>query len=469
MKITFIYKGRYFLSDAVAIEYLSAIAKECGHETFLVYDQDLFGISDNVFPSPYTHSIFYKHKKLVNKILAQESDCIIFLDIIGNNSPWIFNLAGSVKTVRKQTKTVLLSLVKDYPDSGCIDHQLIGEPEFTFQKFLNDKNFEGKKQIFEGLVDLNAIPLPDKGLFAPYVNYKDSYMVFTSKGCSYSCSYCIETVVKNYLGTNYFRRRSPENVILELKQAKERYSLREVIYKDSIFGYDKEWLRTYLGEYKKHIDLPYKCFGKVGVFDMEIAQMLKDSKCYCIEFGVQTFNESLKQDVLQRKEKTESVLNAFEICDKLGLMYDSDHIFGIPGESIEDHVNASKVYSRLKCLNRIKCHNLVFYRNSKIFKYAPEEVKSNLNYVQDFFSGISGSEEMIFANKCFQKYFKCLPLFSRKINAYLQKSDNWRIFRFVPGFMVFMIMVINALKNKDKRFGIYFKYYPKKILSVIVK
>lgn len=467
MKITFFYKGRYFLMDAVIVEYLSAIAKELGHETSLLYDQDLFGISDNVLPSSLCSSIVNKDTKFIRKILKSDTDCMVFIDPIGNDNKWISDFIKRIKTEKNHLKIAVLSYLKDYPDLDEIDHLLIGEPEFVFKKFLNDKSLKQRRYTFEGLVDLNALPLPDKSLFAPYVNYKDSYMIFTSKGCPYSCSYCIETVLKNGIGPMYFRRRSPENVIAELKKAKEKYSINEIIFKDSIFGFDKDWLQSFLQEYKKTIDLPYKCFGKASAFDIETAIILKESKCYCVEFGVQSFNESLKKDILLRKEKTETIIKAFEICDNYKLMYDADHMFGVPGESINDHIQAAKIYSKRKYLNRVKCHNLVFYKRSEIFKHAPDEVKKDPDYRQDFFSNTAGSQDMIWANKCFEKYFKCLPLLSARMNSYFQSNDNWKVFKYMPNFMGFIVMVIIAMKNNDKRFGIYLKYYPKKILSSI--
>ena len=463
MRITFFYRGRYFLLDAVTVEYLSAIANELGHKTSLLFDQDLFGISDNVLPSSWYNSIFNKDIKLVRKILKEDTDCLVFIDPIGSNNKWISDLAKTIKIEKSHLKIVVLSCLKDYPDYDQIDHLLVGEPEFVFKKFLEDSYSNKKKYLYADLVDLNELPLPDKTLFGPYANYKDSYMVFTSKGCPYSCSYCIETVLNNEMGPNYFRRRSPQNVMAELKKAKEKYSISEVIFKDSIFGFDKYWLRVFLKEYKKYIDLPYKCFAKASVFDEETAIVLKDSKCYCVEFGVQTFNESLKKDVLSRQEKTESIIKAFEICDNHKLMYDADHIFGIPGETINDHIQAAKIYSKRKYLNRVKCHNLVFYKKAGIFNHAPDEIKKDPDYRQDFFSSTAGSQGMILANKCFEKYFKCLPLLSGRISSYVQRDDKWKVFRFVPNFIVLISMILIAIKNNDKRFGIYLKYYPKKI------
>ncbi|MEI8012308.1 MAG: radical SAM protein [Candidatus Omnitrophota bacterium] len=352
------------------------------------------------------------------------------------------------------------------------DFILLGEAERIFDVFLRKCHYTSiQEKIFcdSQLVDLNDLPNPDKSLFERYVNHKDSYLVITSKGCPDCCSYCMETVLKDQMGINYCRRRSPMNVIAELIEAKSRYGIREVIFKDSIFSLNKDWLREYLPLYREHINVPYKCFAKASNFDVEIAEMLKESQCYCVEFGIQTFNEQLKHGVLDRNESITLLLEAFEICDRYHLDYDADHLFGIPGESLEDHLTAANFYIGLQHLNRIKCHNLVFYPNAKISQHSLDSIRNDKGSQVDFFSSVAGSFAMYDINACFQKYFKVLPLFTDKINSFLQKGDHWKIFKFIPNILIIFLMFILAVRNNDKRFGIYVKHYLKKIVGSIIE
>ena len=466
MRIVFVYKGRYYLRDANTIEYLSALSKLYGHKTYLSYDMDIFGITDNVFSFPLLNKIFSNPYRIIKKILKHNPDIVVFLDSFYHRD-WNKKIAEELKNIRKLI-TVLCTYDK-FSDNSIYDYLLIGEPEFSFEKFIKEEIFKLKKgaYIFDGLADLDKLPLPDKYIFSPFVNFKDSYMIYTSKGCIYDCSYCQESIYKNIFGNNYFRRRSPENVIYELKKAKEIFNIREVIYKDSVFAQDINWLKRYLNLYKKEINVLYKCFAKAEVFNKEIALLLKETNCYCVEFGVQNFNEKIKQEILRRPEKNSVILNALLICDRFDLKYDIDHLFGIPNESIKDHLYAANIYSGLKCLNRIKCHNLTFYPDAYIYKFAPESVRYNKNYKADFFSHIAGEENMCKINKTFQKYFKLLPLFPKRINFYIIKKGYWKIFYFFPAFLIVFFMIILAIKKKDRRFLIYFKFYPLKILKAI--
>ncbi len=469
MKIAFFYKGRYFLQDALVTETLSAIARGYGHETALIYDQDSFGLSDNIISSPRLHKIFSRPQKSIKKIITLNPDLVVFYDAIHLNKPGIEGFAEGIKTSLPGVKTVYLSVI-DLPAPCGVDFTLIGEPELAFDVFLRERYDTGAPVVFRipGVVDVNKLPLPDKSLFERYVNFRDSYMVFTSKGCPAHCSYCLETVLKDTLGAHYCRRRLPEHVIAELQEAQKRYRMREVIFKDPIFALNKDWLRQFLAQYRKQIGLPYKCFAKAGSFDEEMAGMLKESRCYCVEFGVQTLNESLKRRVLSREEHNAVVAKAFALCDRHHLAYDADHLFGIPGESLDDHITAAGIYANLRGLNRIKCHNLVFYRQAKIFEWAPADIKNDDRYQSDFFSAVAGSPDMKIPNACFQKYFKILPLFSPAVNSFLRHKNRWKFFRFVPNVLIMAGMLVLAMKNQDKRFYFYLKYYPKTILKTVL-
>jgi len=469
MKIIFAYKGRYHIRDANIIEHLCSIAKIYGHQTDLVFDQDVFGATDNVISQPCLNRIFSDDNRTVNRVIKKNAQVLVFLDGF-NRNPWNESIAAGVKKADSVMARVFLS-GRDYvPEAQIYDYVLLGEPELAWERFLREGGMDSEKGIYryQGLADLNELPLPDKDLFRPYLNFRDSYLIYTSKGCPYGCSYCEETIYKDKLSPDYFRRRNPEHVLQELANAKAKFGIREVIYKDSVFAWDKDWLKSYLPQYSKQIKAPYKCFGKAGNFDDELALMLKDSGCYCVEFGAQTFNARLKQEILDRSETEQVLRQAFSVCDRQKLRYDIDHLFGIPGESVADHKQGARAYLNLKYLNRIKCHNLTFYQDAPIYKYAPESVKKSEPYSADFFSYVSGRQDMLVANKAFQKYFKILKLLPRGAHYFILKDRRWRVFRFVPGLAVVFFMIILALKNKDRRFWVYLTYFPQKVIHGIL-
>ncbi|MFH1368920.1 MAG: radical SAM protein [Elusimicrobiota bacterium] len=447
--ITFIYKGRYTVRDTAAIEVLSAFAKQAGYKTGLVFDQDVFGVSDNVFYMPLLNKMLSRENGTIRRIIESGPDTVIYIDNF-NTRGWAERVLMEAKSRKPDLKAVCIT--QSGYEGANFDYVLKGEPEIVFKRFIeNDMNSNIETNE---LAALDKLPLPDKGLFRKYVNFGDSYLIYTSKGCRFSCSYCEEALHGEKYGAGYFRRRTPEHVILEMAAGKQRYGFKEVIFKDSVFTQDRAWLERFLYLYNKEIAVPFKCFGKVDGFDAGVALMLKNSGCYCVEFGVQTFNEKIRSGTLHRPETNAQILSAFSACDWAGLRYDADHMFGLPGESVEDHKLAAKIYSNCKMLNRVKCHNLVVYPDAGIGQY------KHSDYVGDFFSTDNDESPMRYANSCFRKIFKLLPLLPS------QTRELYWLFGLVPGIAVVAGQLLIALIKKDIRFKIYLNYYPRKVFSV---
>ena len=464
MKILFAYKGRYHVRDTVTIEHLSSMAKNEGFQSGIIYDQDLFGITDNVYSNQYLNHLISNNHRNVRKIIASRPDIVDFLDNF-NRRQWNSDINTLIKDL--PIKTVLINQLGEHA-MNTYDYVLNGEAEHVFQHFIKKISFSKDfPSIFwdKGLVNLNNLPIPDKKLFENYVNFQNSYMIYASKGCPSTCSYCEETLFKKKYSNKFFRLRTPNHIISELIHAKEQYQIKEVIFKDSILTVNTKWLKELLNLYSQKINVPFKCFGKADFFDRATAKILKDSGCYCIEFGLQTINDHLRTNVLDRSEKIDLFNHAFSICDQINLTYDLDHMFGIPGETMRDHIDAARMYIHLKDLNRIKCHNMVFYENSPILKQTPQAIH---NHNADFFSGIGGKGKMKRINKSFQKYYKILPLFSyKRINHLFIKNNNWKLFNYIPNIVIILLQVVLALKNNDRRFFFYLLYYPLKIKKAI--
>jgi radical SAM superfamily enzyme YgiQ (UPF0313 family) len=299
--IVFVYKGRYFVRDTETICYLSSISKSYGYNTDLVYDEDVFGVTDNVFSFPILNYVFSLDKVIAERVISLSPFMVVFL-LNFNNIGWVKRI-GSFLT-KSNIKTIVISPLDGLDDKEIdfASYVLVGEPEKVFDRFVQKikrrEELLPKKMQVDGLCDVDKLPLPDKSLFSRYIDFSLSYMVYTSKGCIGKCSYCEETIYSNKFGSFYYRRRSPAKVIEELILAKKKYNPREIIFKDSVFTVDKKWLKEFLKMYTQEIKVPYKCFGKAEFFDEEIAYELKSSGCYCIEFGIQTLNEKIRKEVL---------------------------------------------------------------------------------------------------------------------------------------------------------------------------
>lgn len=470
-KIVFAYKGRYWVRDSRTLELLSAMAKAAGHTTALAYDPDLFGVSDNVLSLPWLNRLLFNPETAARKAAAPGADWVVLLENL-TNRPWLENFIKTLASSGFKGKTAVISYRGEASYRGLASIELRGEPERVFADFLDALPGPVSGEIeAEGPADLDALPLPDLDLFSPYEDFGLSYMAYAGKGCSGGCSYCEEPFYRQACGSGYIRQRRPMRVIEELAAVKKRFHTREITFKDSVFTADKVWLSEFLAFYGRAVGLPFKCFGRADAFSPEVARLLKDAGCYCVEFGLQTFNEALRAAVLKRPESLGAVEKAFAACDAAGLPYDVDYIFGLPGETQADHLEAARRFSELGALNRIKCHNLVYYKGLGITDYAIKAGFAEAAAVEagDFFSGDRSAPALRGVNAAFRKLFKLYGLLGGAGLGFAACSGLWRAFWFFPGLLLKPLELLAGLLRQDRRFFVYLRNYPRHLYKVFVK
>ncbi len=362
MRVTFVHLGR----ENLGIEYLSAVLKQAGHETCLALDQGLFGPNDNVLCLPRLEGWFSQDRRIIDKVVRSNPDLIAF-SVYTNTYQWARQMA---QTLRERVDAPIVfggihtTLVPDQVmQDPFVDFAVVGEGEDALVELAQRgarncadirnlwyrENGEVKSNdVRPPIENLDLLPLPDKGLFERDVNFGDDYLILTARGCRFSCSYCCESYLNRLYHRRYFRRRSVDSVMQELTTMHQRYRYREVMFNDSIFFTDKEWLADVLTRFKAEIGVPFRCFGQSRYMDEDIAGMLKEAGCYAIEYGVQTTNDTIRRAVLNRGDTMEHVRQAVRICDEFELSYDIDHMFGLPDESPADHADAARFYSSLK-------------------------------------------------------------------------------------------------------------------------
>lgn len=484
MNIVFVHLGR----ENLGIEYISSVLEKAGHKTYLAYDAGLFGSEDNVFYLPFLERLFSQKEKVIATIEKLAPDLVAF-SVYSSTYRWACEIARLIKE-RREAKIVFggihPTLVPELViNNRFVDFVIEGEGEYALLDLVKaislrktrydienlwykEKGRVLRNRIRPPIEDLDLLPLPNKELFKHHINYRDDYMIMTSRGCLFNCSYCCESFMNKLYHSKFFRRRSVDSVIEELSIMKERYGFREVMFFDALFFTDKKWLRGLLKRYKQEIAVPFKCLGKSVYFDEEVAGLLKESGCYCVDFGIQTLNQALKRDLLNRHESNQGIKQAFKFCDKIGLRYDVDHMFGLPGECEEDHLYAARIYSQLRYLNRIKCFQLTYFPKMPILNRAKElgcldeQDIANIEkgQVGDFFHRPSCKDKaMADKNNNFKIFYKFLSLFPDFSVRYILKNKLYRSFRFIPHFVVIFLQMLVALRGRDYRYLFYLKYY----------
>ncbi len=241
-------------------------------------------------------------------------------------------------------------------EADALDGVFVGESELAFRDFLaaveagrpyldtdNFGHVDNGNLVVNKLRplihDLDILPYPDRELY-PFADSIDKigYVPFLfSRGCPYLCSYCSNHALARVynLPRNHPRYRSVESSIREIEQTMQMLPVRRVLVVDDIFGVDKEWRRDFCREYAKRIARPLMCLLRANVVDDEFMRLLKDADCYQICIGIESGNDHVRNDIMDRRMSREQIVRAFALANKYGIRTNAINMIGLPGETDE--------------------------------------------------------------------------------------------------------------------------------------
>ena len=246
MKIAFVCFGE----EQLGVEYLSAVLKSNGHNTKLFFDPLLF--NDFILKIRSFARILSCKPTILKELEKFKPDLICFSVI----SDHYINACDLAKSIKKTTKAPIVfggihptSVPEEVIKNNFVDYVVVGEGEYALlelvsvlekgkdttkiQNIWSKKNKKIIKNPLRPLIgNLDELPFPDKELFCERVPFIASkYTTVTSRGCPFKCTFCNNSYMQRlYHGSKYFRRRSVDNVIEELKLAKSKYNPKQVIF-----------------------------------------------------------------------------------------------------------------------------------------------------------------------------------------------------------------------------------------------
>jgi anaerobic magnesium-protoporphyrin IX monomethyl ester cyclase len=230
--------------------------------------------------------------------------------------------------------------------------------------WLRKKNGELVKNPLRPAADLEELPFVDRGLFDNEVLMRENdhqVAIMASRGCPYSCTYCCNTVLSELAGgtKNWVRQRRVSSVIAEVEYLQKRFpDMKSMIFMDEIFTLDKKWVQEYCERYKSRFSTPFQIFLRVETVDQETLAMLREAGLYSIIVGVESGNDRIRREVLNRRMSNEQIVRVFEWADELGIETWDFNMIGLPGET-EDNIRETMELNR-----RIKPHHVqvsIFY------------------------------------------------------------------------------------------------------------
>jgi radical SAM superfamily enzyme YgiQ (UPF0313 family) len=285
------------------------------------------------------------------------------------------------------------------------------------------------------LRDIESYALPDYSLFDYGKIVTQSGCVFPMmlmRGCPYNCSYCCNHAIKEVYPNRHDYVRIP-SVAKAMAIIKNNLMLfpktQKIAFADDTFTLNKEWLHDFCSEYKKNINLPFICNARVETINGTVISALKGAGCISIDFGVETGNEWLRKNILNRAHSNETIRETFALADRAGIKCFSFNMVGLPFETLAMAKDTIRLNMEIKP-NFGKCFYFFPYPGSKIYQLCKE-----YNLLTSDLDSVSGYLEkpvikpifmtMVQTRAVYEKmqtFFYCRLLFSK---MWVPKFVEW--------------------------------------------
>lgn len=470
-KVGFVYPGY----ENLGIECLSANLIKNGFNTKLFLDPILFAES-GFLNNKLLANLFSFRKYLLREIINYQPDLLCF-SVITDNYKWACDWAkeikerisvpvvfGGIHPSSVPERTIANSFV-DYVCIGEGDEAIVDlagalankKSTDTIENIWSKMNGRINKNKVRALItNFDYLPFPDKDLFYSAVPiFKSGYTVSTSRGCPYSCSYCCNNVWKKIYveEKEIFRRRSVENVIEELETARSKYKPGYIAFLDEVFNADRVWLKHFLSQYKKKINLPFFCFAYPDLLTEDIVRGLKEAGCYKVQLGVQVVDENKRMTLLKRSSSNKIIAEAIDLLKKAKIYVICDTIFGFPDENNKELERLSYFYSR-HLPNHIEIFWLRYYPKAEITSWAFKKGYINQKKVEEIEDGklscgiARGGDHINNYAKKFMLFFYILRFIPYSWRLFIIRK---KLYRFLPShFSTIILYILGRIYNRAR-------------------
>lgn len=321
---------------------ISAVLKQAGHTTRLIYLQEM--------PTP---------ADFVRQVEALAPDLVAFSCTTHQHEtaercagwlkaahPDLFLLAGGIHTTLAPAEVAACTAFDalclgegEWPTLELVERRQRGEPIADIRNLWVRQGDDWARNPLRPLIDdLSALPYADRDLFdlkamlAENGGWAD---MLAGRGCPYQCTYCCNPALREtYRGLGrYVRMRRVEHVMGEIAYLAERYPIRKINFQDDVFTLDGRWTQAFCAAYRGRFAFPFWVNARVESLTDEVVGALAEAGCQGVRIGIESGNEALRREVLRRDMSDAHIRDAVKRLRRHGLKIHTCNMLGIPGET----------------------------------------------------------------------------------------------------------------------------------------
>ena len=257
-------------------------------------------------------------------------------------------ICPNVVTIAKGAAFLTLAdrIIKEHNE---LDFGILGEAENTLKEILEDKlkaeilglyykendevKFTGNRPFIE---DLDSLPFParhlvDNNIYRRPDNNKVQATIKVSRGCPFHCFFCLATPVSGAK----VRRRSPENIVAEIKECVEKYNIKNFLFWSDIFNIDKDWtMKLCQAIIDSGLKITWSANTRADTADLEMAEMMYKSGCRLVSIGVESGSQYMLEK-MGKKITLNDVRRTVKVFKKAKIRIYNYFVIGLPWETEE--------------------------------------------------------------------------------------------------------------------------------------
>ncbi|MBF0611597.1 MAG: B12-binding domain-containing radical SAM protein [Magnetococcales bacterium] len=485
LKITF-YDSAY---ETFAVQSLAATLKAKGFnaDIYLDLSMSMDDLGEGFFLTPL---FSLQPEEVAIRILAGKPD------VIGFSIMTIYygQLSAIIHAIKVQSPQTVVIAGGPHPTlvpretlaNREIDFIFVGEADHSLPSFLEDLERFGMEPLKQrtpvempGVWNVHQDEIIDRhfGQFQAVLDelpffYKDDhfranpalryvYTITCNRGCIYACTYCNSSTMRKMYhenGQKYYRSRSVDHVIAELKMAVVKYNPSYIMFLDNVFAPNISWLREFGEKYTREIQLPFYCEANPASYTLESIDIIAKAGCAVLQFGFQSANEEVRRTILKRRETNDRIRELVSRAKQHRILVCVDHIANLPGEE-EQHLDEAINFYREIRPHWVNLAFLQYYPRADIIEIGLSRRHITQDELSNIIQGKSQGSIRLVSDGTLVDSYRVLPMrfFSAfKLNSklsvfldpYLKKPFVYRFLSPLASLFIYASRILYALTNR---------------------
>lgn len=369
---------------------LSSKDQESGQDLKYEYYQNGFSRSAHQDINPHTET----EKELLLSLLIHIKPDIVGLSIRPFQKDIGCETALLIRKYLPDTKIIAGGWAPSFePESylDCCDGVVFGEAEEVVRAIgraidnghdlLEIKNFIYSKNgnvirndIYQPIGILDDVPFPDFDSDEQFLiennrisegkDFHDAknHALLIGRGCSMSCSFCVASKwganYQKHYGISFpkIRLRSPENIVREIDQFKNR-GARYIRFEDDVFPADSDWIEGFVALYGRKIALPFEASLWPEFHKPSLVKRLMDAGLTSVNLKIFSGNPFIRKKIFNRGCSNDVLIDFVNYLSEQSLKLNYEILAFNPFEDENDMHDTFKLISALPKANQ-KVHKL---------------------------------------------------------------------------------------------------------------